>query len=211
MTIISVEFLRYRVRQKRFFSFRTIFGSFTPLATQKIKILKNLKKVLRYNHFTHVYQKWQSYDVWFLRYGAWQTEFFVILDYFLPFYPHKTQKIKILKNEKIQLEISSFYTCVPKSNDHMMYSSWNMVWRTDRRTVGQIERRTNKVTYRGGCYKLYSLLNVLIMSFLIFYFSFRFYSTWSCRNLMKHFILSFWVLSYFHTHHSESKIKFFEN
>ena len=28
----------------------------------------------------------ESYDVWFLRYGAWRTEFFVILDYFLPFY-----------------------------------------------------------------------------------------------------------------------------
>ena len=32
------------------------------------------------------YYKWQSYGVWFLRYGAWQTEFFVILDYFFSFY-----------------------------------------------------------------------------------------------------------------------------
>ena len=35
--------------------------------------------------FTHVYHKWQSYDVWFLRYGAWRTKFFVILDHFLHF------------------------------------------------------------------------------------------------------------------------------
>ena len=115
--------------------------------------------------------KWQSYDVWFLRYEGWQTEFFVILDCFLPFYLPKnpknqnleklrkttgdiiilhmctindnqmimvpailsltqifllfwtifypftsltTQNIKILKKIKKHLEISSFYTSVPK-------------------------------------------------------------------------------------------------
>ena len=67
------------------------FGHFFALSplltTQKIKILKTYKKnTQRYYHFTNVYHKWQSYDVWFLRYGAWRTEFFVILDYFLPFY-----------------------------------------------------------------------------------------------------------------------------
>ena len=30
--------------------------------------------------------KWKSYDVWFLRYGARQTEFILILDHFLLFY-----------------------------------------------------------------------------------------------------------------------------
>ena len=68
-------------------SFWTIFCPFTPLWTQKIKILekwnksletlsfytcvqpKNLKfwktekKAWRYYHFTHVYYKWLSYDV----------------------------------------------------------------------------------------------------------------------------------------------------
>ena len=34
-----------------------------------------------------MYHKWQSHDVWLLRYGAWWTEFFVILDCFLPYYP----------------------------------------------------------------------------------------------------------------------------
>ena len=48
----------------------------------------------------HVYHKWKSYDVWFLRYGVQQTGFFLILDHFLPFYPLTTQKIKILKNWK---------------------------------------------------------------------------------------------------------------
>ena len=61
-----------------------------------------------------MYHKWQSYNVWFLRYGAQQTEFFVILDRFLPFYPLTNSKIKILKKWKKRLEISLFYTCVPQ-------------------------------------------------------------------------------------------------
>ena len=44
-----------------------------------------------------MYHKWQSYDAWFLRYQAQQTEFFVILGYFWPVYPLTIQKIKILK------------------------------------------------------------------------------------------------------------------
>ena len=65
-----------------------ILGHFLPfqfsenLEHQNLKIEKN---TWRYYHFTHLHHKWQSYDVWFLRYGAWQTEFFVILDHFLPF------------------------------------------------------------------------------------------------------------------------------
>ena len=57
--------------------------------------------------------------------------------------------------------------------------------------------------FEKKCYKLYSLLSALIMSFVIIYFSFRFYSTWWCRHTMKYLILwiilslksSFWVLS----------------
>ena len=59
---------------------------YPPLTTQKIKLLKNEKQSWRYYHFTHAYHKWKSYDVWFLRYGVWQTEFFLILEHFLHFY-----------------------------------------------------------------------------------------------------------------------------
>ena len=144
--------------KQNFLSFWTLFCPFTPLTTQKIKILKNWKKhmkilsfytcmaymtiiwcmvpeirsmadricchfglfftlippygprkskfwkhennIWRYYEFTHAYHQWQSYDVWFLRYEAWQTKFFVILDHFSPFYPSNTLKIKCLKNEK---------------------------------------------------------------------------------------------------------------
>ena len=58
------------------------FLPFIPLKPPKIKILKNEKICWRYHHFTHVHQKSQSHDVWFLR----QTKLFVILGHFLPFY-----------------------------------------------------------------------------------------------------------------------------
>ena len=73
-------------------SFWTVFWRFTPLTIQKIKILKNETKVWRYYQFTHVYHKWQSHDVWFLRYEAWWTKVFVILGCFLPFYPSNNPK-----------------------------------------------------------------------------------------------------------------------
>ena len=75
-----------------FLLFWTIFCTFSPLTTRKIKILKKWKKNNgRYYHITHVYLKWQSYDVWFLRYEAWQIEFF-IMNHFLPFYPPNNPK-----------------------------------------------------------------------------------------------------------------------
>ena len=74
---------------------------FHPHKNPKIKILKNENICWRYHHFTHVYQKSQSYDVWFLRYRVRQAEFFVILGHFLPFQPPdnpENQNFKIEKN-----------------------------------------------------------------------------------------------------------------
>ena len=61
-----------------------------------------------------MYHKWQSYDVWFLRYGAWRTEFFVILDNFLHFYPPKNPKNQNFEEIKKLLEILPFYISLPK-------------------------------------------------------------------------------------------------
>ena len=72
------------------------------------------KKAWGYYHLILVYRKWRSYDVWFLRYGARQIEFFVILGHVLLFYPTNNSKNQILKKWKNNLEISSFYTCVPQ-------------------------------------------------------------------------------------------------
>ena len=69
----------------------------------------------RYHHFTEVYYKWQ----WFLRYEAQQTDFILaFLAIFCPFNPIAAQKMKYQpkkKKRKKRLEISSFYTGVPKT------------------------------------------------------------------------------------------------
>ena len=44
------------------------FLPFYPLSTWTIEILKKWKNSERYYHFTNVYQKWQSFDGWILRY-----------------------------------------------------------------------------------------------------------------------------------------------
>ena len=62
-----------------------ILGHFLHFYPPKSSKNQNFEK-MRYHHFTHVYQKSQSYDVQFLRYGVRQTELFVILGLFLSFY-----------------------------------------------------------------------------------------------------------------------------
>ena len=51
----------------------------------KLNFFKNEKNATEYYPFKHVYHKWKSCDVWFLKYKVWQIEFDVILDNFLPF------------------------------------------------------------------------------------------------------------------------------
>ena len=56
-----------------FLSFWASFCPFTSLTIQKSIFWKNEKNCWIYYYFTHEYHKSKSYDVWFLRYGAWQT------------------------------------------------------------------------------------------------------------------------------------------
>ena len=85
---------------QNFLSFWTIFHPFTPLTTWKITILIKWEKAWIYYHFPHVYHKGQLYDVWFLRYETWQTNFLSFWTVFCPLTPLTAQKIKILKNWK---------------------------------------------------------------------------------------------------------------
>ena len=106
------------------------FGPFLALSSQlltpKIKIWKNVKNTWRCYAFTHVYHKWRSHDVWFLRYKA---EFFVILGHFLPFDPPNSPKNQNFeKNEKKTTttgDITILHMCFINEN-HMMYGSWDM-------------------------------------------------------------------------------------
>ena len=102
------------------------FLSFSPLKTPKIKILKKEKNCWRYphftSHFTYVYQKLQSYDVWSLRYGVQQTKFFVTMDCFLFIYPMNPENQNFEKMKKRPGDIIILHTCT-KNYDQMMYSS----------------------------------------------------------------------------------------
>ena len=73
---------------------------------------KNRKRSWRYYHFTLVYHKWQSDDVWFMRYEAGQTDFFVILNSFLHFYLLQPGKSKCLKYENMVKDIIVIHTSV---------------------------------------------------------------------------------------------------
>ena len=102
-----------------------IFCPFSPLTTRKIKILTMKKTPQGYYHFTHLHHKWKSYDVWFLRYGAWQT-IFVILDHFLPFYPPRDpENQNFEKMQETPEDIFILQMCTI-NDSHMMYGSWDV-------------------------------------------------------------------------------------
>ena len=88
---------------------------FHPHKNPKIKILKNENICWRYHHFTHVNQKSQSYDARFLRYGVRQTEFFVILGHFFPFYhpPNNPENQNIEKKKKKKKKDKSAWRYYP--------------------------------------------------------------------------------------------------
>ena len=73
--------------ETEFFVVLDHFLPFYPPNNLKIKILKKWKKSSGDIIILYMHHIWQTYDVWLLRYGAQQTEFFVILDCFLTFYP----------------------------------------------------------------------------------------------------------------------------
>ena len=102
------------------------FLPFYPLKTPKIKILKSENICWRYPHFTHVHQKSQSCDVSFLRYGVRQTEFFVIMDHFLPFYPPMDPENQNFEKMKKTLEDIIILQMFTINDSHMIYGFSDM-------------------------------------------------------------------------------------
>ena len=120
-------FLRYGAWQTELFVIMDCFLPFyPPMDPENQNFEKMNKNTWRYFHFTKVYHKWQSYDLCFLRYGVQQTEFFAILDRFLPFYPSNNQKIQNFeKMKKIPGAVIILHSCIINDN-HMMYGSWDI-------------------------------------------------------------------------------------
>ena len=91
-----------------------------------MKQKKFKKKFLEILSFVPLMHKWKSYDVWFLRYGVWQTEFFLTLDHFLPFYsPKNLENHNFDKMKKTTRDIIILYMCTINEN-RMMYIFWDM-------------------------------------------------------------------------------------
>ena len=110
------------------YNFFVILDHFLPfysLWTQKIEILKSWKNTWRYYHFTNVYHRWQSYDVWFLRYGVQRREVFIILDRFLPSYLPNNLKIQNFENMQNQPGDVIILNKCNINDNHMMYGSWD--------------------------------------------------------------------------------------
>ena len=107
----DVRFLRYRVRQAEVFVTLGHFLPFQPPDNPENKNFKIEKNTWKYYNFTYLPHKWQSYDVWFLRYGG-QHKLFYSGPFFC-FTPLWTKKIKILEKWTTHLKISSIYKCVP--------------------------------------------------------------------------------------------------
>ena len=83
--------------------------------------MKKKKKYWRYHHFTHVYQKSQSYKVLLLRYGVRQISF-VVLGHFLPFTPSTHNNPENQNFEKMKKAFAD----VIKKHNHMMYAYSDM-------------------------------------------------------------------------------------
>ena len=131
----NVWFLRYEAWRTEFFVILDHFLSFYPPNNPKNENFEKMNKInWRYYHFTYVNHKSQSYDVWFLRYEAWPTKCFVILDRFLPFYPSltapppnnlKNQNFEKLKKTPGDIIIFQMFTI---NDNHMTYSFWDIVF-----------------------------------------------------------------------------------
>ena len=123
----DVRFLRYGVRQTEFFvildRFLPFYPTPPPFGLGKSIFWKNRKNICKYYNLTNVYHKWQLYDVWSMRWEAQWTEFFVILDHFLRFYPPNNPKnLNFEKLKKTLGDIFLLHKCT-KNHDHVVYYS----------------------------------------------------------------------------------------
>ena len=77
-----------------------------------------------------MHHKWQSYDAWFLRHGARQTEYFVFLGSFLHFYPSNNLKNQAFEKMKTIPEDIIILHMPTINENHMMYGSWDIKKKT---------------------------------------------------------------------------------
>ena len=124
-TLYDVCLLTYGVLARTFFflSFQAIFCFFTPLLTPQINKLKFGKTVKKHLDILSFYRCVPLIKIiWCMVPEIWSSTDRIFLSswvFFCPFTPPNTLKNENIKNEKKQknkktLEISSFYTSLPK-------------------------------------------------------------------------------------------------
>ena len=112
------------IRQKVFAILDHFLHFYPPRILKNQNFEKKWKNHLGILSLYTCYHKWQSHDVWFLRYGAWQIEFFVIWDLLFPFYAlNNTKNQNLEKMKKLPGDII-LHRCNTNEN-HMMYGSWD--------------------------------------------------------------------------------------
>ena len=143
--------------------------AFCSHKNQKKKIIKILKKKKRkkfrkYHHFTHVYQKSQSYDIRFLRYRVRQTEFFVILDHFLPFY--STNNPQNENFEKMKKNNWGFYWFTLNHHKWQSYHVWFLKHGGQQRALFYHQKQTNFNIYLATLKKNENLRDIIFYTCL---------------------------------------------
>ena len=98
-------------RERQNSLFWVVFCPFTPIISQKIKILKKRKNTRIYHCFTLVHHKWKSYDVWFLRYEHDRHNFLSFCTIFCPFScaPLSSNNLENQHFEKMKKNVWSYY------------------------------------------------------------------------------------------------------
>ena len=119
------------------------FCPFTPLTTQKIKIFQKWKKHMEISSLYTCVPKlmvicYTVPEVW----GMTSVIAVFHFELFLRFYPNNSKKNIFFKWRNL-LQISSFYTCVPKIM--IRWCKVPEIWRmTDGKTNRQMDRQTQK-------------------------------------------------------------------
>ena len=84
-----------------------------------------MKKIPEDNIILHLFTTNDNHMIYDLRYGVWQTEFFAILDYFLPFYTPPPPPLPLPPNnpENQNFEKMNYWRYYHYHFNHMMYGS----------------------------------------------------------------------------------------
>ena len=122
-----VWFLRNRLWWTEYFVILDNFLLFYPTNNLENPIFEIMKKKTTGDIIILQMCTTNDNHVWFLRYGVWQAEFFVILDHFLPFYFPNNPKYQNFEKMKKRLEISKVYQKAwSYATMFQRYSAWRM-------------------------------------------------------------------------------------